>query len=405
MTNIDDLTTEHTSPEILTSLFAWFTAMRATEPVSPDKTTPGVWHVFRYADVSRVLSDPGTFSSDMSALIPSMPGMEWITKSNIVGMDAPLHRKLRGLVSKAFTPKFVTALTPRITELTAQLLDAVKGSGRIELVGDLSHPLPVIVVAEVIGVPIADRPHFQRWAEAFILANGGSENALPTEAEVIGFATTASEMYAYMLEHIAKVRANPGSDLISELVAIDVDGERLDDDEISGFVALLLLAGHITTTAVLGNTVLCLDENRDALAELRRDPGLIPAAVEEVVRLRPAFSRLARITTREVELGGVTIPPGQMVTLWAASANRDEQQFPDPERFDIHRTPNRHLGFGHGIHFCLGAPLARLETRIALEHLLDRYADFTVSRDEPVEFHHPHNMIGARKMYLDVTPS
>ncbi|MET7996138.1 cytochrome P450 [Amycolatopsis sp. NPDC005232] len=395
---------EQITPESLSSLFAWFTEMRATEPVSQDET-PGVWHVFRHADITRVLADPETYSSDMSALIPSFPGMEWINRSNIVGMDAPLHRKLRSLVSKAFTPRFVNELAPRIHELTRALLDEVAGQERIDLVGHLSHPLPVTVIAEVVGVPSEDRPHFQRWADAFILANGGSENALPTEAEVIGFATTAAEMHAYLTDHVAKIRSAPGDDLLSQLVQVELDGERLSDDEVCGFVALLLLAGHITTTAVLGNTVLALDENPGAVAELRANPDLIPDVVEEVVRMRPAFSRLARITKRESEVGGRTIPAGQMLTLWVASANRDEAAYPDPDRFDPHRSPNRHLGFGQGMHFCLGAPLARLETRIALEHLLERYQSFAVATDEPTLFHHPKSLIGVRRLPLDVVPS
>ena len=177
-------------------------------------------------------------------------------------------------------------------------------------------------------------------------------------------------MNAYFLEHIRSRRADPGTDLTSKLVQAEVDGERLADEEIVGFVGLLLLAGHITTTATLGNSVLSFQDNPDAAAEVRADPALLPAAIEEVLRVRTPFPRLARITTVDTEVGGVRIPAGQIVLPWLAAANRDERVFADPDRFDVHRKPNPHLSFGHGIHFCLGAPLARLEARVALRLLL-----------------------------------
>jgi cytochrome P450 len=164
----------------------------------------------------------------------------------------------------------------------------------------------------------------------------------------------------------------------------------------------LLLAGHVTTTALLANAVLCLDENPAVLAAVRADRDLVPRAIEEVLRLRPPFSRLARRTTRDVELGGTIVPAGQIVALWLVSANRDEDVFAEPDRLDLYRDPNRHLAFGHGIHFCIGAPLARLETRIALNQLMDRYPGMVVARDEPVEFHDPKNLVGARRLPLDV---
>jgi len=185
-------------------------------------------------------------------------------------------------------------------------------------------------------------------------------------------------------------------------VAAEVDGERLDDEEIVGFVGLLLIAGHVTTTALLGNAVITLDEHPDAAAELRADPSRLPSAIEEVLRYRSPFPRLARRAARDVELDGRTIAAHQVVILWVASANRDAAQFPDPDRFDIHRTPNPHLAFGHGIHFCLGAPLARLEAKIALGILLERYRSIAVARDAPAEFHNPWTMISAKRLPVEV---
>ncbi|EMF51705.1 MULTISPECIES: cytochrome P450 [Streptomyces] len=403
------MTTDQQSPmpetqDDFPSLLAWLTKNRRDSPVLPD-AFPGLWHVFRYADVSRVLSDTETYSSDMSAVIPTHPDTGWIAKGNVVGMDPPMHRRLRSLVSGAFTPRLVADLEPRITELATGLLDAVAGRDRFDLVEAVTHPLPVFVIAEMLGIPLADRPLFEKWGLAFISANGGGESALPSEENVLSFVQTATEMRAYMLEQIALRRAKPGDDLISRLVTARTEDGRLEDDEIVGFVGTLLLAGHITTTAVLGSTVLCLDENPGALAEVRRDRSLVPAAVEEAVRLRPAFSRLVRMTTRESDVGGVTIPAGQVLTLWTVAANRDPERFDDPDGFDLHRDQQgRHLGFGQGVHFCMGAPLARLEGRIVLNLLLDRFPELSVvGEDDAVAYHHPKNVVGPRRLLVDVT--
>lgn len=401
------MTTEQQSPtpeaqDDFPSLLAWLSKNRQESPVLPD-SFPGLWHVFRYADVSRVLSDTATYSSDMSAVIPVQPDTAWMAKGNVVGMDPPMHRRLRSLVSKAFTPRLVAGLEPRITELATELLDAVAGRDRFDLVEAVTHPLPVFVIAELLGIPVTDRPLFEKWALAFIAANGGGESALPTEEHVLAFTQTAREMRAYMLEHVEQRRTAPRDDLISQLVTARTEDGQLDDDEIIGFAGTLLMAGHITTTAVLGSTVLCLDENPGALAAVRRDRSLVPAAVEEAVRLRPAFSRLVRMTTRESELGGEKIPAGQVLTLWTVSANRDPERFDAPDSFDLHRDQGRHLGFGQGLHFCMGAPLARLEARIVLDLLLDRFPRLTVAGGAgAVAYHHPKNVVGPRRLTVEV---
>jgi cytochrome P450 len=379
----DQIATERTGEEAMTAMFDWLARMRATERVRPDEQQPGFWHVFGYAEMTQAMSDPATFSSDAKALIPHNEDTELFFNGNFIGVDPPRHRELRGLVSKAFTPRFVAELEPRI-----------------ELVSDLSYPLPVSVISELLGVPAEDWGLFRGWAEA-LLAQGG-QSGMPTDVQVEGITPTAREMNAYLLDHIGKRRANPGEDLISKLIAAVGDGRRLADDEIVGFAALLLLAGHLTTTALVGNSVLYLAENPDALAALRANRTLVPLAIEEVLRLRPPLVRFFRLTTRPVEVGGKDIPAGQVVALWAASANRDEAQFPDPDRFDHRRDPNRHVTFGHGIHFCIAAPLARLEARIALNLLLDRYAEMAVPGDDPVEFTNPMTLIGLSRLPLDV---
>jgi cytochrome P450 len=219
----------------------------------------------------------------------------------------------------------------------------------------------------------------------------------------VAVAPTMHEMNAYFLDHIRSRRAHPGHDLTSKLVQAEVDGERLADEEIIGFVGLLLIAGHITTTATLGNSVVCFQEHPDAVAEVRADPTLLPGAIEEVLRVRTPFPRLARMTTVDTEVGGVPIPAGQVVLPWLTAANRDERVFAEPGRFDVHRTPNPHLAFGHGIHFCLGAPLARLEARVALRLVLERYRDIAVAAGEQVEHRNPWTMVAVTRLPLEVS--
>jgi cytochrome P450 len=393
-------TTEPT-PFQLDALFSWLSCQRQAGSIHHDEPQH-IWQVFGYTDVERVLSDPRAFSSDFSEIMPAQQDFDLFARGNFVRMDPPRHRKLRGLVSQAFTPRMVHGLAPRIAELTASLLDELGGAERFDLVDALAYPLPVIVIAELLGIPVADRAIFRQWAETLFSQNEQTSEIRLDEAALKALfdavAPTMREMNSYLLAHIHERRARPVDDLTSELVRAEVDGDRLDDQEIVGFVGLLLIAGHITTTALLGNAIITLDEHPGAAAELRADPTRLPAAIEEVLRYRPPFPRLARRAVTDVKLDGHLIGANQVIILWLASANRDEAQFPDPDRFDIRRQPNSHLAFGHGIHFCLGAPLARLESKIALEILLERYRRIAVSRDEPVELHNPWTMISAKRL-------
>ncbi|ORT57400.1 cytochrome P450 [Streptomyces sp. CB03238] len=375
---------------------AWFRRMRAEDPVSHDQET-GVWYVFRYAEAVQVLGDPDTFSSDFSGLTSAQEDVDLFSRGNIVRMDPPQHRKLRTLVAKAFTPRVVARLEPRIAAITGELLDAMKGSDRTELISGLAYPLPVIVITELLGIPAEDRATFRRWAEALVSPEGQS-GLVPNEQRVRSMATVMREMNPYSLDHIRSRRAAPKDDLISRLVAAEVDGQRLDDAEMVGFVSLLLLAGHITTTVLLGNSVLCLADHPEAAAALRADPSGLPTLIEEVLRYRAPLAPTTRRTAREARIGEHTVPADQVVVTWLASANRDERQFDEPDRFDFRRRPNPHLSFGQGIHFCLGAPLARLEARIALEAMLGRWSDFTAGPG--VEFHDPRGIFGPRRLPL-----
>ncbi len=396
------------TPLTLEALLAWLGRQREGGSIQHDERQR-VWQVFGYADAERVLSDPSAFSSDFSEIMPHQRDFDLFARGNFVRMDPPKHRKLRSLVSQAFTPRMVTGLAPRIAELTAELLDAIEGAERFDLIDRLAYPLPVIVIAELLGIPVEDRVIFRRWAETLFSSNEQTTELKLDEAALRALfeavAPTMREMNDYLLAHVRRRRARPAHDLTSALANAEVDGERLDDQEIVGFVGLLLLAGHITTTALLGNSILTLDEHPGTAAELRKDPTRVPPAIEEVLRCRPPFPRLARRASNAVILGGHPIAADEIVIVWIAAANRDPARFPQPDRFDVRRMPNPHLAFGHGIHFCLGAPLARLEAKIVLGILLERYRDIAVARDPPAEFYNPWTMLSAKRLPVRVRPA
>src|SRR5262245_49947125 len=374
------------------AMFAWLREMRYGRPGC--RAAGDLWNNFRAADVLGAASDPVTFSSDLSGL---NPGMARIQRGTLTRIDPPEHHRLRRLVSQSFTPRRVAELAPRIAQITDQLLEEASPSDRFDLVSQLAYPLPVTVIAELLGVPTGDRELFRRWADNLLSV---PRTAVRSTAFAESVEEALREMDAYLLRHCLARRREPRDDLISDLVTAEVAGERLDDQEVVNFSRLLLVAGHITTTLLLGNTILCLDEWPHAAAELRSDRSLIPAALEEVLRNRSPFPQIARSTTRQVEIEGQSIPEKQVVILWLLSANHDERRFPDPERFDIHREPNEQLAFGHGIHFCLGAPLARLEGKIAVDRLLTRFADIRIAAGTEVEYY--DNVFGPRSLPIEV---
>lgn len=387
-------------------LLARWGELRASNPVHHDEEQ-GMWRVFDHATVARVLSDPKTFSSDFSGLTPVQEDFETFRMGNFVGMDPPNHRKLRTLVSQAFTPRTVARLEPRIRAITNELLDQVSGASRFDLVDALAYPLPIIVIAELLGVPVEDRELFTKWARVLFGGDelGESAGLDDIQRALDAIAPTIREMNEYILAHIRHHRAHPGEGLTSKLVTAELNGERLEDQEIVGFVALLLVAGHITTTALLGNAVVAFDRDPLILPRLRASPTALPTALEEVLRYLPPFPELGRRTTSEVELGGHRIPADSIIMTNLAAANRDPSQFADPDVFDAYRNPNPHLTFGHGIHFCFGAPLARMEGRIAFEVLFDRYRGLSVATDQAVEFQNPAVIVSVKKLPVDVVDS
>ncbi|MDN3266901.1 cytochrome P450 [Streptomyces sp. MA15] len=363
------------------------------------------WHVVDHQGVAAVLSDPATYSSDMTPIAPTQEDFEAFTQGNFVGMDPPEHRKLRTLVSQAFTPRVVHGLAPRVEAVCARLFDGVADRDRFDLVDTLAYPLPIIVIAELLGVPAEDHRLFQEWAATLFGGDqlGDSLDMADLERALEAIAPTVREMNGYVLDHIRRRRADPGDDLTTRLLSAEVDGTRLEDQEIVGFVALLLVAGHITTTALLGNAVVTFDRHPGTFDALRKDPDRVPAAVEEVLRLLPPFPELGRRTTRTVELGGHEIPAGTLLMVHLGAANRDPSRFTSPEVFDPARDPNPHLTFGHGIHFCFGAPLARLEARIALRMMTDRFSGIEVPSYDDVTYQNPAVIVGVRHLPIAVT--
>jgi cytochrome P450 len=355
--------------------FPRYAAMRHNEPVFQDQET-GVWHVFRYDDVQRVLSEHATFSSRIGGDNPSETGQ--LFAASLINTDPPRHRQLRSLVSQAFTPRSVEALGPRISELTDELLDPVAGAGAADLIDQLAYPLPVIVIAELMGIPAADRDRFKQWSDVIV-------SQTRPGADETGHMAAHREMAEYFTGMIEQRRRQPGNDLISALLAAEIDGQKLSVIELLGFCALLLVAGNETTTNLIGNAVLCFTEAPGTAERLIAEPALLPQAIEEVLRYRSPVQSMYRISAVDTTLRGLPIPAGSPIVAWIGSANRDGEQFPHPEVFDVGRSPNRHLAFGQGIHFCLGAPLARLEARIALQSVLSRLPRLAVDPEAQLE--------------------
>ena len=356
-----------------------YEAMRGVAPVF--HLPPfDLWLIFDYEGVRRALMDHDSFSSNLSH-VPGQgnPG-EWF-----LFFDPPRHTKLRAIISKAFTPRVVANLEPRIRELSRQLLDAVIERGEMDLATDFATPLPMRVIAELLGVPAEEWPRYKRWSDTILeIANtfARDEAAARTIQE---YRAVTAEMRAWLPDFLAQRRAAHADDLLTRLAEAEVDGERLSPDEILGFVQLLLVGGQETTANLIDNAILCFLEHPDSLARLRAAPELLPRAIEEVLRYRSPLHWMPRATTRAVEMNGREIPAGKLVLPLIGSANRDAKTFANPGRFDIAREPNPHLAFGHGIHACLGAPLARLEARIALADFLTRVENFERASTEPWE--------------------
>ncbi|KAB8333171.1 cytochrome P450 [Scytonema tolypothrichoides VB-61278] len=372
--NQPSITTPNT--ELLSNPFPWYAKMRRFSPVFYDAKQQS-WMVFRYEDVKQVFADWQIFSSKT----PHPPEQTDLTQS-LISTDPPKHRSLRSLVAKVFTARRVEELAPRITQITHELIDKVQGQERMDFMHDLAIPLPVIVISEILGVPIEDQDDFKRWSDGIVVYDPSALKA----------------MADYFRHLLGQRRQNPGKDLISDLIAAHEAGETLTAQELVDFCMVLLVAGNETTTNLLGNAILCFNEYPETFEGLKQEPQLLPFAIEEVLRYRSPVQAIERFTKVETQLGGQTIPAGQMVTLWIGSANRDETQFDRPDQFVVDRNPNPHLSFGNGIHFCLGAPLARLEGKIVLNAVLKRLPNLHIAPNTALEFIPSMDLYGVKSL-------
>lgn len=325
------------------------------------------WEVFRYDDVEQVLSDHETFSVEYRRLA-GMSDFDMMSNS-----DPPLHRKFRALVSKAFTPRRIEQLAPRITAIVDTLLDRVTAHGKMDLTQDFAYPLPVQVIAEMLGIPSDRQEDFRRWSYQLL-------GILPTDDPQH---RALGAFFAAQLEQRAR---EPQDDLMSALLTAEVDGERLTREQVIAMCEGLLIAGNVTTTTLLNHAVLRFDQEHGIFEELHNDPSLIPGAIEEVLRYQFSLANMPRLVRCDTVLAGQVIKKGEVVLAWIGAANFDETYFFQATTFDIRRSPNRHLSFGYGIHYCLGAPLARLEGKIALERCVDRLRDLRCDPDHSVSY-------------------
>lgn len=352
-------------PAMITDPYPVYRELRDHAPVYWSAEASS-WVLSRYDDVSAALGDPATYSS-ASGVYPTPPGVDMteLFLPMLVMSDPPRHTQLRQIVSKAFTPRRVAALETAVHTIVDDLLGQAPATGTWDFVSGFSGPLPAIVIADLLGVPRADQDRFRTWSTTLIQSN-------PIRGEMGVGLEAAAALYDYFSTFLAERRAHPEDDLMTALVHAEVEGQYLSEEELLGFCLLLLVAGHETTTNLLSNGAVLLAAHPESRQQLADDPELVPPAVEELLRYDSPIQGIGRTLTRPIELHGQRMESGQSVLLLFGSANRDDRAFPDAEVFDIGRRPERHLGLGRGIHFCLGAALARMETRIALQALLSR---------------------------------
>ncbi len=364
--------------------FPLYAQARREHPVGRHEGLPVV-SVFRYDDIQAILRDPSTWSN----VFPPPPGFtrpDHLPPSMLM-LDPPEHTRLRGLVQQAFTPRRVRELEPRIEAIAEQLASDLVTRGTADFVATFAYPLPVVVIAEMIGVPAEDRELFRHWSDALVENLGGGLLGPPSPEALAKELAAVEAMRAYFVERVEERRRKPREDLLSALVAAELEGSRLTFDEMLQMLVLLLVAGNETTRNLIANAVYTLIEHPESERQLRAHPEHVPGAVEEVLRFASPVQCDVRYLVRDTEVAGHRVEAGTIALLWLGSANRDESVFPDPDVFDIARADNRHLAFGFGPHFCLGANLARLEAQVALRVLLRRVRQWQLATSDPLPLH------------------
>ena len=382
--------------------FTAYAAMREKGPVAGVTLPTGepIWFVTRYAEVLALLKDDERFANDPSSALTEEEYVQLfqqatehltveqqqmaaqtdeILRRNLLAVDPPDHSRLRRLVAIPFTPKYIEGLRPRVQAIADTLLDTVQartdetGCREMELISDFAYPLPLTVISEMLGIPLADRDKFREWSQAAVSFTPDDRANPEVTAKLI-------EFIAYLRRLVAEKHSNPGDDLLSGLVLAEAEGDKLSENELLSMIFLLIVAGHETTVNLIGNGMLALFEHPEQRARLQEDPDLLKAAIEEMLRYYgPVEMSLTRWVRQDTELGGQRLRRGEQIMALLASANHDGEQFPNPELFDISREPNRHAAFGTGIHTCLGATLARLEGHVAFATLLSRMPDLALA--------------------------
>ncbi|GHO72678.1 polyketide biosynthesis cytochrome P450 PksS [Ktedonobacter sp. SOSP1-85] len=359
---------EFQSQETKRDLHVFYTQLRSMEPLHYVEDL-NFWLTTTYEDALFVLKDP-RFTKDRRKISTQQHEQDPLIASifqNMLTVDPPDHSRLRRLVSKAFTPRMIEQLRPRIQQITDELLDAVQERGSMDVITEFAYPLPITVISEMLGIPVSDRASFRTWTQAIVNQREDTRTALEA-------------FLHYIQSLLAAKRAHPGNDLVSRLVQVRENEDQLSEAELVSMVFLLIVAGHETTVNLLGNGTLALLQHPDQMNLLRADPSLLPAAVEELLRYTaPVSLSDERWASEDIPLHGKVIRKGEQVMAALISANADTQQFSDPTELDITRQENQHLAFGKGIHYCLGAPLARLEGQIAFGTLLQRLPDLRLA--------------------------
>ena len=373
-------------PEIQANPYPLYHQLRSEDPVHWSELMES--HVFsRYDDVLAVLRD-ARFSANRrrarSRFVQAATEMEeagapLFMAQTMLTSDPPEHTRLRGLVNKAFTARRIESLRPRIQEIVDELLDAVEGKGGMDVIWDLGYPLPVIVIAELLGVPPDHREQFKQWSDGIVGTLGAPMASPETQQRA---QTSVMELAAYFRDVVAERRREPKDDLISALISAEEQGNALGEEELIATLILLLVAGNETTTNLSGNGMLALLRHPDQLERLRNEPSLAEPAVEELLRYDSPVQATGRVALEDVEVGGTVVPEGGVAFLLLGAANRDPAVFPEPDRLDLGRQDNRHVAFGYGIHFCLGSPLARVEAQVALPSLLRRFPNPRLATEE-----------------------
>jgi cytochrome P450 len=358
--------------------YEYYKQLRDQTPV--ERLDGGPWQISRHADVHAVLRDNETYSSDVSMRPPEERG-----GPSMLFSDPPIHNRLRKLVSRAFKPSHIERQRELIAERCQELIDDMNAEQPVDLVSAMAAPLPVTVIAYMLGVEDGDIQTFKRWSDAIFSNIGDILFAEPSPEAV----QASEEMNAYFLERIAELREQPKDHLLGRLVETETEDGMLTDEELLSFCRLLLIAGNETTTGLITASVRVFDEFPSTISQLHADPGLIPTFIEEALRFYSPFSATVRRTTKAVEIAGTPVAEGEIIIPLMASANRDERVFERPEEFVIDRSPNPHLAFGFGIHFCLGAHLARLEGEIAVAQLVEAFSEIKLVEED-------HSQMSAR---------